>query len=103
MALHVGLRRRSAPAAIVGLSGVIAGADELRNEIACRPPVLLIHGSHDEVIPVGALYLTREAVSAAGVPVDCHVCEGLGHGIDDEAVERTEAFLARQLKSRGKV
>ena len=55
MALHVGLRRKTAPAAIVGLSGGIAGADKLRDEIVCRPPVLLMHGSHDEVIPVGAL------------------------------------------------
>jgi phospholipase/carboxylesterase len=99
MALHVGLRRKTAPAAIVGLAGVIAGAEKLRDEIACRPPVLLMHGSQDEVIPLGALYLTREAIAKAGVPVDCHVCDGLGHGIDDDVVDRTQAFLVRHLRA----
>jgi len=101
MALHVGLRREIAPAAIVGLSGVIAGADKLRDEIASRPPVLLVHGSADDVIPVGALHLTRDALSAAAVPVDCHVRQGLGHGIDDDVVDRTQAFLARHLPAPG--
>lgn len=103
MALHVGLRRKAAPAAIVGLSGVIAGADKLRDEIACRPPVLLMHGSDDEVIPVGALYLTREAISKAGAPVEAHVCKGLGHGIDDQVIERTAGFLVRHLKTQTEV
>ena len=97
MALHVGLRRAVAPAAIVGLSGVIAGADVLRAEICCRPPVMLVHGADDEVIPVGALHLTREAVAGAGVCVDWHICEGLGHGIDDDVVQRTAMFLAEHL------
>ncbi len=100
MALHVGLRRKSAPAAIVGLSGVIAGAEKLRDEIACRPPVLLMHGSADEVIPVGALYLTREAISKAGVPVESHVIKGLGHGIDDDVIERTAGFLVGHLTTQ---
>lgn len=103
MALHVGLRRKAAPAAIVGLSGVIAGADKLAGEIACRPPVLLMHGSDDEVIPVGALYLTREAISKAGVPVEAHVCKGLGHGIDDDVIQRTARFLARHLTPTAEV
>ena len=97
MALHVGLRRKVAPAAIVGLSGVIAGADALGAEICCRPPVMLVHGADDEVIPVGALHLTREAVAGAGVCVDWHVCEGLGHGIDDDVVHMTTTFLAEHL------
>ena len=97
MALHVGLRRKVAPAAIVGLSGVIAGADALTSEICCRPPVMLVHGSADDVIPVGALALTREAITGAGVTVDWHICDGLGHGIDEHVVELTAEFLAGRL------
>lgn len=98
MALHVGLRRRVAPAAVVGLSGVIAGADALPKEICCRPPVMLVHGADDEVIPVGALQLTREAIGAAGVAIDWHICDGLGHGIDEHVVEMTTRFLADHLR-----
>jgi phospholipase/carboxylesterase len=97
MSLHVGMRRRVAPAAIVGLSGVIAGAQALSGEITSRPPVMLVHGAADEVIPVGAIHLTREALAAAGVGVEWHVREGLGHGIDEEVVGMTARFLREHL------
>ena len=97
MALHAGLRRESAPACVVGLSGVIAGAQALATEIACRPPVMLVHGDSDEVIPVGAIHLTREALAANGVDVAWHVREGLGHGIDEEALGLVAGFLRGHL------
>src|SRR6202023_107726 len=55
MALHVGLRRAAAPAAIVGYSGMFvlpadAVTDELAGEIRPRPPVLLVHGDRDDLI-----------------------------------------------------
>ncbi len=98
MALHVGLRRQVAPAAIVGLSGVIAGAQSLGAEIACRPPVMLVHGADDEVIPVGAIHLTREVLAGAGVGVDWHVRPELGHGIDQEVVHMATGFLRAKLR-----
>lgn len=98
MSLHVGLRREVPPAAIAGLSGVIAGAQSLPAEIKCRPPVMLVHGADDEVIPVGAIHLTREALAAAGVGVEWHVREGLGHGIDEAVVGLTARFLAEHLR-----
>jgi phospholipase/carboxylesterase len=97
MALHVGLRRARAPAAIVGLSGVVAAGAELAAEIASRPPVMLVHGSADDVIPVAALHLTREVLAGAGISVDWHVRDGLGHGIDEEVVRMTAQYLARRL------
>lgn len=98
MALHVGLRRKTAPAAIVGLSGVIAGANALKDEICCRPPVMLVHGAQDDVIPVGAIHLTREALAGNGLRVDWHVRDGLGHGIDHEVVAMSARFLADCLR-----
>src|ERR1700683_2317047 len=49
MALHVGLRRAVAPAAIVGYSGLLVvppqgGPAALAAAIKSRPPVLLVHG-----------------------------------------------------------
>ncbi|MGE0626182.1 MAG: alpha/beta hydrolase [Hyphomicrobiaceae bacterium] len=98
MALHVGLRRKAAPAAIVGFSGVLAGPERLQREIACRPPVMLIHGAADDLIPVGAIDLTREVAAAAGVPVEWHVREGLGHGIDEAGIAMAGKFLAEHLR-----
>ena len=81
LALHVGLRRSAAPAAIVGYSGLLAGPEHL-GEVTVRPPVLLIHGAEDDLIPVDALHIAREQLAQAGVGVEWHVREGLGHGID---------------------
>src|SRR5262252_10041944 len=55
MALHVGLRRELAPAAIVGYSGLFvlppnAAPDVVANDIVARPPVLLVHGDQDDLI-----------------------------------------------------
>src|SRR5436305_8178971 len=60
MALHVGLRRAVPPAAIVGYSGLFVLPDDaepavVAGEIKARPPVLLIHGDQDQLIPAQAL------------------------------------------------
>ncbi|MBX9726250.1 MAG: hypothetical protein K2X09_03200, partial [Rickettsiales bacterium] len=49
MALHTAPRRASAIAGVVGISGALFGAERLSSEITSRPPVCLIHGTHDEV------------------------------------------------------
>ena len=82
MALQTGLRLPEAPAAIVGFSGHLAGAKRLAAEIKVKPPVLLIHGSADEVIPVAAIHFARAGLAAAGVPVQWQIRPGLAHGID---------------------
>jgi phospholipase/carboxylesterase len=98
MALHVGLRRPAAPAGIVAYSGLLAGPDRL-GESTARPPVLLIHGEADDLIPVEALHAGREALASAGVPVEWHVRPGLGHGIDPEGQWHGGAFHRRGAPS----
>src|SRR5690606_36541998 len=100
MALHVGLRRRAAPAAIVGFSGLIAGPEHLAKDISARPPVQLIHCELDEVIPVEAIHMTREALAAAQVPVEWHIRPGVGHHIDPTGLKLAAHFLAQMLGSQ---
>jgi phospholipase/carboxylesterase len=97
MALHVGPRRPVAPAALIGLSGMIAGPQYLAAETRVRPPVLLVHGDADEVIPVAALHITREALASAGFSVEWHERIGLSHGIDMATVNVCGRFLAERL------
>jgi phospholipase/carboxylesterase len=96
LALHVGLRRNAPPAAIVGYSGLLAGPEHLA-EITARPPVLLIHGEADDLIPVDALHAAREQLAAAGVAVEWHVRPGLGHGIDPHGQRLAGHFMATAL------
>jgi phospholipase/carboxylesterase len=100
LALHVGLRRSAAPAAIVGYSGMLAGPEHLDKtgaDITVRPPVLLIHGAADDLIPVDALHIAREQLAAAGVAVEWHVRERLGHGIDPDGQWLAGHFMAQAL------
>jgi phospholipase/carboxylesterase len=106
MALHVGLRRTTSPLAIVGYSGLLveppqaqapqAQAEKLAAEITSRPPVLLVHGDRDELIPVEALFHAANGLGALGVPVEWHVSAGIGHGIDQEGLRRGGEFIARR-------
>ncbi len=93
MALHVGLRRGKSPVAIIGYSGMLAGPEHLENELKVKPPILLVHGDRDEVIPVEALTIAREVLGQAGLVVQWHVSSGIGHGIDREGLELGANFL----------
>lgn len=97
MALFTGLRRAHAPAAIVGYSGALVGASVLADELSVKPPLLLVHGDRDEVVPIAAFHDALPALGAAGLSVEWHVCEGLGHGIDARGLELGGDFLARRL------
>lgn len=97
MALHVGLRRTATVAGIVGFSGLVAGPEHLAESVRARPPVQLIHGEADDLIPVEALHMTREALAEAQVPVEWHVRPGLGHGIDPTGLALAGDFLRRSL------
>ena len=104
MALHVGLRRASAPFAIVGYSGLLAvppdaNAEKLAAEIRSRPPVLLVHGDQDDLIPVQALFHAASGLGSLDVPVEWHMSQGIGHGIDQEGLRHGGEFLARRWTS----
>ena len=105
MALHVGLRRTTPPAAIVGYSGVLAlpnGAapDAVAAEIKSRPPVLLVHGDQDDLIPPQALFHATQTLAALEVPVEWHMSAGVGHGIDGEGLRHGGEFLMRRFGLR---
>jgi phospholipase/carboxylesterase len=99
MALHVGLRRAVPPAAIVGYSGLLVlppdgDLDTVAAEISVRPPVLLVHGQQDDVIPAQALFQATDVLAALGVPTQWHMSAGVGHSIDPEGLRHGGEFLA---------
>jgi phospholipase/carboxylesterase len=105
MALHVGLRRAVAPAAIVGYSGMLVVPDDVEPEkftaeIKAKPPVLLVHGDQDELIPVQALMHAAQGLASLGIPAEWHISPGIGHGIDQEGLRQGGEFLARHFSGR---
>jgi phospholipase/carboxylesterase len=103
MALHVGLRRSGAPAAIVGYSGLFVVPEDIDPEafaggIRARPPVLLVHGDRDDLIPVDALFHATQALASLDIPAEWHISAGVGHGIDQDGLRHGGEFLARRLR-----
>ena len=96
MSLYVGLRR-PALAAILGYSGLLIAAERLEAEIKVKPPVFLIHGDADMTVPVEASVSAVGALGKVGVPAQFHLCEGLGHGIDQVGLTQGGRFLASAL------
>jgi len=102
MALHVGLRRPERPAAIVGYSGLFvlpdgAEPEAVSSEIKARPPILLIHGDRDDLIPAEALFLSAQFLAGLEIPAEWHMSAGIGHGIDQEGLRHGGEFLARRF------
>lgn len=97
MALHVGLRRPEPLAGIVGISGMLVAAERLQAEIKSRPPVLLIHGTEDDIVPFNSMDLASTALTAAGVRVESHVSTGVGHSVDQDGLAAATAFALRTL------
>ena len=107
MALHVGLRRRTAPAAILGYSGLLVvppgqNPEAVAAEISARPPppVLLVHGDADDLIPAEALLQAAQGLAAIGIPAEWHLSYGIGHGIDAEGLRHGGEFLAQRFALR---
>jgi len=93
MALYVGLRRKQRVAAIVGYSGMLTGGAELKNEIQSRPPVLLVHGSHDAIVPVAALHTAEAELRRLEVEVTTHISNGIDHTVDPVGLRLGCEFL----------
>ncbi|MBK0398353.1 dienelactone hydrolase family protein [Limibaculum sp. M0105] len=93
MSLHVAPRREVSLAGVVGFSGRLNAPERIEAEARVKPPVLLIHGDMDEVIPVAALGEAHDALADAGFPVAAHVSRGVGHGIAPDGLGLALGFL----------
>lgn len=98
MSLHVSLRRAAPLACVLGYSGALLAPEALAGELRARPPLMLIHGDADELVPVAALHGAVAALGAAGVAVQWHISPGTGHGIAADGLAIGGTFLADHLR-----
>lgn len=98
MALHVAPRREDEVAGVVGFSGRLMDPDTLADDVVSRPPVLLVHGDEDDVVPPQSLPQAVEALQGAGwKDVYAHVMKGTGHGIAPDGLSVALAFMRDKL------
>ncbi|TAK97911.1 MAG: phospholipase [Rhodospirillaceae bacterium] len=97
MSLHVGLRRKQQLGGIVGYSGELLVPERLAAEIKSKPPVVLIHGADDPMIPAVKSQDSAAALTAIGVSCQTHIIPGLQHGIDGTGAQFGAEFMQRVI------
>lgn len=93
MSLYVAPRRKARIAGVVGFSGALLGGEGLKEEGIQKPPILLVHGNADEVVPPAAMGRALTELEEADFQVEAHMHPGLGHGIDPQGMQRAAQFL----------
>jgi len=98
MALHVAPRREDEVAGVVGFSGRLLAPEDLVDDVVARPPILLVHGDADDVVPVQSLPEAADALQKAGFEdVFAHIMKGTAHGIAPDGLSVALAFMRDKL------
>ena len=97
MSLEIAPRRVPAMAAVVAISGLLMRPEALAADAVVKPPVLLIHGDQDPVVPFDEMARAGDALVAAGFQTFGHVMQGTGHGIAPDGLGVALQFLQERL------
>lgn len=93
LSLQTGLRRPQQLAGILGYSGALPGGETLKDEMQSKPPVMLVHGDQDPVLPMPFMLDAAEAIAAAGHAAEFHISPGVPHSIGQDGLEWGLDFL----------
>jgi len=99
MTFQTGLRRTIPPAGLLGFSGLLPGAGRLTG-ITTESPVLIVHGTEDDVVPCYHAETAFNALSRAGLDAELHELPGLGHAIDERGMMLAGRFLKEIFADR---
>lgn len=97
MSLHVAPRREAAVACVVAISGRLLEPEALAGATRVKPPILLIHGDQDPVVPFANMKAAGDVLGANGFETYSHVMRGTGHGIANDGLEAALGFLIKNL------
>jgi len=97
MSLHVAPRRATAFAGIVGMSGMLVEPEKLASQAVQKPPVLLVHGDQDDVVPYAEMAKAADALSAAEFEVYTLTSKGTAHGIAPDGLGAALQFMTSKL------
>lgn len=98
IALHIGPRMQDKLAGIVGFSGRLLSPETLQDEVLNKPPVLLVHGDQDDVVPFQSMSEAGDALTLAGFEVYAHIMKGTAHGIAPDGLSVAAAFMRDKLR-----
>lgn len=96
MSLYVGPHYKDMIGGIMGFSGALVW-DDVTDDNMRKPPVCLVHGMIDTIVPVSAYHHAREKLLTAGFKVTGHVTPNLMHSIDFDGIDAARKFLKEAL------
>lgn len=100
MSLMVAPRRAAQIAGVVGFSGRLLAPETLAVETLSKPPILLLHGDQDPVVPFESMGLAADALTTAGFEVYTHVMKNTPHGISQDGLSMALGFLKQQFDTK---
>ena len=89
--------RKRPLAGIMGFSGALPGGAKLKEEMASKPPIMLIHGDQDQVLPLGFMFDALEHIAAAGHGAQWHISQGIPHSIGQDGLDLGGRFIGKAL------
>jgi phospholipase/carboxylesterase len=95
--LQVAPRLNQPVAGVVACSGRLLEPDTLEPQMRVKPPVLLIHGDQDQVVPFSDMAAAGQVLNEAGFDCFGHVSKGTGHGIAPDGLQMALGFLKKYL------
>ena len=97
ISLHIAPQRAGTISGVVGISGRLLVPETLEAEAVSKPPIMLIHGDADDVVPFASMHEAGQALTGAGFEVYAHVMKGTGHGIAPDGLSVALAFMRDKL------
>ncbi|HKS22795.1 MAG TPA: dienelactone hydrolase family protein [Thermoanaerobaculia bacterium] len=96
MSIDAGFRTKQEVAGIVVMSGAIAESDMPDFAAKKDVPVLIVHGTADDMIPVLAARRARRILEQHGIEPEYHEFP-MGHHVTPESMEVVRNFMAARL------
>lgn len=91
--LYVAPRLKGKIAGVLGYSGALLQDEGIKH----KPPVHLIHGEADDVVPVQAWEHARRTLAQEGFTVTGYTTPGLMHSIDMDGIQSGSIFLQKSF------
>ena len=97
MSLHLAPRKNKRIAGVIGIAGMMMQPELLEKEVKQKPPVLLVHGDQDDVVPFEELKIAADALVKSEFEVYTLTSKGAGHSIGEDALRAALQFIKNIL------
>ena len=97
MSLHLAPRKNEKIAGVVGIAGMLMQPELLEKEAVQKPPILLVHGDEDDVVPYEELSIVADTLVKANFEVYTLTSKGAGHSITEDGLRAALQFIKNIL------